>query len=183
MADYYFDIETTGLNPFEHKILTIQLKRENDITVWKLWEEKDEISLIARLFDNLRNIDRFDSICGYNCLQFDIPFIASRLAIHGAMDNKNYQVLYNRNWIDLYQYLGGNYISMDKWLRYFAVERQCPFKGVHVPHLYAEKRFAEIEEHAAEDLVLCEKLMEKLSENHGDHARSQSIIHVCSKES
>ena len=66
MADYYFDIETTGLNPFEDRILTIQMKRGNDVTVWKLWEEKDEMSLIAGLFGNLRNTNGFDSICGYN---------------------------------------------------------------------------------------------------------------------
>jgi hypothetical protein len=51
--------------------------------------------------------------------------------------------------------------------RYFAVERQCHFKGTHVPQLYAEKRFAETEEHAAEDLVLCEKLVEELSGSRG----------------
>ncbi len=42
MASCHFDIETTGLNPFKHRILTIQLKREDEIIVWKLWEEKEE---------------------------------------------------------------------------------------------------------------------------------------------
>lgn len=158
MPDYYFDIETTGLNPFEHQTLTIQMKTKSEIVVWKLWAEKDEVSLIEGFLQYLGSIGRYNSICGYNCLQFDLPFIASRLTIHGVMDRTKYQTLYNRNWIDLYQYLGGNYVSMDKWLRHFGLKRSYHFTGAHVPLLFKEKRYAEIEEHATEDLVLCEKL-------------------------
>ena len=53
MDDYFFDIETTGLNPYEDQILTIQIKKGDDIIIWKLWEEKDESSMILKFLDYL----------------------------------------------------------------------------------------------------------------------------------
>jgi uncharacterized protein YprB with RNaseH-like and TPR domain len=165
LADYYFDIETTGLNPFVHRILTIQLKSRTQIAIWKLWEEKDEMKLIAKFLHHLRFIGKFDPIYGYNCLKFDIPFIMSRLACMGSMNSEIYQVLYDKNWKDLYQYLGGNYISMTKWLKLFNIERRCAVSGADVPNLFEQGGFAEIEEHALEDVDLCEELVQKLHEN------------------
>jgi uncharacterized protein YprB with RNaseH-like and TPR domain len=167
LADYYFDIETTGLNPFEHRILTIQLKKGDEITVWKLWEHENEIELVKEFMKYLRNIDRSDSIYGYNSLKFDLPFLSFRTAFHGALDACNYRNFYDRNWIDLYQYLGGGYISMDRWLQSFGIRRLCPVRGKHIPRLFEQKRFAEIEEHAKEDVILCEELVEHLNKDHG----------------
>jgi hypothetical protein len=78
------------------------------------------------------------------------------------MDCEKYQILYDRNWIDLYQYLGGSYISLDKWLHYFGIERHCCVKGGDVPRLYAQEKFAEIEEHAIDDVRVCEELVNRL---------------------
>jgi hypothetical protein len=33
---------------------------------------------------------------------------------------------------------------------------------MHVPRLFEEKKFAEIEEHAKEDVILCEELVHRL---------------------
>ena len=163
MTDHYFDIETTGLNPFKHKILTIQLKTGNLIAIWKLWEEEDEADLIEKLVYRLTQTDKSEAIYGYNCLKFDVPFIISRLTCNGSMNSEPYNILYNRNWKDLYQYLGGNYVSIDKWLRVFSLERQCNVTGADVPFLYEHGKFAEIEEHAREDVDLLEKLVQKLA--------------------
>ena len=176
MTDYYFDVETTGLNPFENKLLTVQLKRGNDIVIWKLWEEENELDLIEKLLDRLGNISKSNSIYGYNCLKFDVPFVASRLTLNGALDGRSYTALYDRNWVDLYQFLGGSYVSMDRWLSFYGIKRDCPFRGSHVPSLFAEKRFVEIEEHAAEDVVLCEKLVEKLRSDHSAWRASASTL-------
>jgi len=165
LVNYYFDIETTGLNPFEHKILTIQLMKEgSQIAIWKLWEEEDEANLIAKFIYSLKQISKFDTIYGYNCLKFDVPFIMSRLACKQSMNCEKFQVLYNRDWKDLYQYLGCNYVSLDKWLRVFGIERGCSVTGADVPHLYRQRKFAGIEEHAREDVDLCQELVKKLRE-------------------
>jgi len=165
MGDYYFDIETTELNPYEHIILTIQLKIGDDIILWKLWEEENEVSMILKFMKYLKEVSYNDTIYGYNCLKFDVPFIWARLNIHGIMDSEKYRILYEKKWKDLYQYLGGNYIPIDKWLHLFRIERQCPFTGRDIPSLYQDKRFKEIEHHAKDDLIVCEKLVEKLNDN------------------
>ena len=79
MTDLYFDIETTGLKPYEHKVLTIQLKEGNDIILWKEWEEKQELSLILNFIEYLKGVGHSTSIYGYNTLKFDVPFISARL--------------------------------------------------------------------------------------------------------
>jgi len=49
----------------------------------------------------LKDVNRSDSIYGYNSLKFDIPFLSFRSAIHGAISAHNYRNFYDRNWIDL----------------------------------------------------------------------------------
>ena len=155
---YYFDIETTGLNPYKDKILTIQLKKNNEFTMLKTWEE-DEKHVLTGFFDLFRNVGK-SSILGYNCLQFDLSFIVSRMNKHGIMNAEKHAVLHNGNWLDLYQYLGGNYVSMDHWLQSCGIRRECQYKGRDVPTLYEKKMYKEIERHTKDDLVMCERLAE-----------------------
>ena len=49
MVNYYFDIETTGINPQEHQIITIQYQELNwegkpkkDLIILKEWESSEE---------------------------------------------------------------------------------------------------------------------------------------------
>lgn len=164
MADHFFDIETTGLNPYKEMTLTIQFKRECKIVLWKIWDEENEVNLILKFLKYLKAVNSNDSIYGYNILKFDLPFISARLNIHGFMNGEKHMILHNKKWIDLYQCLGDNYISLDRCLRSLGIERQCPFKGRDIPRLYEQKRFREIEEHAKNDLIVCEKLVRKLND-------------------
>ena len=61
---------------------------------------------------------------------------------------------------------------MDRWIQSFGMKRPSPIKGMHIPSLFRQKRFAKIEEHAIEDVVLCEKLVEKLRSDHFTQAES-----------
>jgi hypothetical protein len=54
---------------------------------------------------------------------------------------------------------------MTKWLKLFNIERRCAVSGADVPNLFEQGGFAEIEEHALEDVDLCEELVQKLHEN------------------
>lgn len=164
----YFDIETTGLNPLLDKILTIQVKRGEEIKLWTLWEEKDELRMIQHFIDYLRPIYGNEAIVGYNCLKFDVPFIHARLNKYDAMEADTYDILHNKKWIDLYQFQGDNYISMDRWLDSFDIERGCKYSGSDIPHLYERELHNEIEEHAVDDLIVCERLFNKLRELYPD---------------
>lgn len=158
MVDHYFDIETSGLNPFKHNILTIQLKRKKDIFLWTIWEEKNELKVLLNFLKYLRTVSTNNSIYGYNILKFDIPFIATKLNIHALMNEENYKLLYEKKWIDLYQYLGDNYVPLEHWIRKLGIKRVCPFQGKDIPNLYLNKKFREIENHAKDDLIITEKL-------------------------
>jgi uncharacterized protein YprB with RNaseH-like and TPR domain len=159
-----FDIETTGLDPFVDHILTVQFKRGEEITIRKLWDT-DESTMLLSLIDYLRSISGDDTIYGYNCLKFDIPFIVARMNHHGLMNAGTYRLIYDKKWLDLYQFQGDNYVSIDRWLDSFGIERSCPYSGRDVPILYEQGRYSEIEEHAIDDLIVCEELLKKLKEN------------------
>jgi uncharacterized protein YprB with RNaseH-like and TPR domain len=164
----YFDIETTGLNPYRDKILTIQVKKGDEINLWTIWEENDELIMIKKFLAYIEPIFGSESIIGYNCLKFDVPFIHARLNKYDAMDANAYELLHNKKWIDLYQFQGDNYISMDRWLDAYGIERQCPYSGRDIPWLYKEKMYKEIEEHAVDDLIVCEHLVQKLKQLYPD---------------
>jgi uncharacterized protein YprB with RNaseH-like and TPR domain len=159
-----FDIEITGLNPYEDMILTIQFKQGEEITIWKLWET-NEPAMLLNFIDYLRSISGDDTIYGYNCLKFDIPFIVARMNHHSLMNAGTYRFIYDKKWLDLYQFQGDNYVSIDRWLDSFGIERSCPYSGRDVPILYEQGRYSEIEEHAIDDLIVCEELLKKLKEN------------------
>jgi len=162
MTDTYFDIETTGLNPFHDQILTIQVKRDELVCVWKLWDEEDEVNVIRRFLAFLDSIRKNEAIFGYNILAFDIPFIWTRLSILSGVDAAMYQRLFNRNWKDIYQYFGESYCSIDHWLERFNIKRGCVYTGRDIPQLYREEKYEAIEAHAIDDLNISERLVEKL---------------------
>jgi uncharacterized protein YprB with RNaseH-like and TPR domain len=158
-----FDIETTGLNPYTDCIVTIQLKVNDTVHVWKKWES-DELQIIMEFLEVLRTIPSSQTILGYNNLKFDLPFIVGRLTALRGMNAEIYQLLHGKKWLDLYQLLGDDYQSMDQWLAQFGIKRNCRFVGKDMPILYAQGRYKDIVEHATEDLVLCERLFEILAD-------------------
>jgi uncharacterized protein YprB with RNaseH-like and TPR domain len=164
MSDYFFDIETTGLNPYEDKILTIQFKQGEVITIWKIWES-DEFTLLSNFVEYLRSVSGNDTVYGYNCLKFDIPFIVARMNYHDIISSETYRIIHDKKWFDLYQYQGDNYISMNRWAKSYGIERACPFNGRDMPLFYQFGKYKEIEAHAIDDLLLCEKLVQNIFNN------------------
>jgi len=47
-----FDVETTGLDPYEGKIILIGLKKNKRIKQWKLWEIEDEAKMIMEAIND-----------------------------------------------------------------------------------------------------------------------------------
>lgn len=164
---HFFDIETTGLNPFDNQILTIQWKSDEDFRIWKVWES-DEKRILEEFLDFLDTVSGNHSIFGYNCLKFDVPFIVERLRHHGLFTPEIYRLIHDKKWFDLYQFQGDNYVSMDRWLDSYGISRSCPVRGRDIPILFRQGKFKEIENHAVDDLVVCEKLVDKLREGNED---------------
>jgi len=73
-----FDIETLGLDAFQHQIVLIGMKIEGKMKQWKLWKEEDELNMISQCLKTMEKIPYFETVVGYNVMKFDVPFIATR---------------------------------------------------------------------------------------------------------
>ncbi len=161
-----FDIETLGLDAFQHQIVLIGMKIDNKIKQWKLWKEKDEMSMINKCLKTFSKIQLFETIVGYNNLKFDVPFIATRLTVYGRWSSELWQLLYkDRKWFDLYQFLGNEFMRLSFWLEKLGIKKKHEdIMGRDIPGFYVEKRYEEIAQHNQDDLRTSEKLYWKLRE-------------------
>lgn len=152
-----FDIETTGLNPYKNRIILIGLKSWDEIKQWKLWESKDEATMIL---DALKEIEKIEDtiIIGYNNLKFDVPFLLERLRLLGKYKPEFFNI-YNKKWFDLYQYLGNDLKSLKYWLKRAGIQKKYPeLEGKDVPIYFENGEYDKIEKHNIDDLETSEKL-------------------------
>jgi uncharacterized protein YprB with RNaseH-like and TPR domain len=157
-----FDIETTSLRPYEGVVTLVGMKRRGNITLWKLWEIKDEAKMIDRVLYEISEI--FETIVGYNNLKFDVPFMLERIRLLGEWEDYYYQI-YNKKWFDLYQYLGNDYRSLASWLDKAEIKREHPeLSGRNMPRYYEEGQYEKIIQHNIDDLNTSEKLFHFLRE-------------------
>ena len=161
-----FDIETLGLDAFQDQIVLIGMKVEDKVKQWKLWKEKDELSMIFKCLKTFEEIPLFEIIVGYNNLKFDVPFIATRLSVHGKWSHDLWELLYReRKWFDLYQFLGNDFRRMSYWLEKLGIKREYEdIIGRDIPKFFAKKEYKKIEQHNKDDLETSEKLYLKLQE-------------------
>jgi uncharacterized protein YprB with RNaseH-like and TPR domain len=83
--EVFFDMETTGLDPFDSHIITIQVRMDGKTTIWPMWtsSEKEVIKSFLSYTDSVfRTETRF---VGYNLLKFDVPFLTERMHLTKAI--------------------------------------------------------------------------------------------------
>lgn len=151
-----FDIETTGLDPCEAKVILIGIKIGRRIKQWKLWEVHDEAELILEAIKQIETT--FETIVGYNNLKFDVPFMLERLRILGRYQPEFFRV-YHRKWFDLYQYLGDDYRNLEHWCDQARIEKKYPdLKGKDMPVFFEKRDFQKIINHNLDDLNTSDRL-------------------------
>ena len=166
--NYYLDIETTGLDELNNKIITIQYielerntgKPVGPLKILKEWES-DEKTILKRFIEDFVPEKQWAFIpIGFN-LQFEHKFLWQRCISNGLqpvdilngpfLDLKTVAVLMNKG-----EFKGASLHKMtDK-----------PHGGGNMPQLYDEKKYAEIESYikkeADEFSKFCVRLYEEM---------------------
>lgn len=151
MPNYYFDIETTGLNPKEDKIITIQFmeldmttaKPKGELIILKEWESSER-EIIERFIQMSRITDSYPFAfvpVGYN-LGFEHNFFLERCKFH----NLNAVDILNRPFIDLRPFG----IIMNKGqFKGSGLDKMTgkPHDGSIIPKWYSEGKHDEIMEY------------------------------------
>ena len=175
--NYYLDIETTGTDPMQHKIITIQYQElarytanpVGQLKILKEWEF-DEKTILSKFITDcpVTSTYPFDFIpYGFN-LGFDSNFILQRckkndlepVSILGEITNL-------RPHIDLHHLalLKNQYEFKGSTLDFLTNK---PSDGRHIPNLYAEEKYLEIESYikkeADEFIRICQWLSKKMPE-------------------
>ena len=149
--NYYLDVETTGLDPLQNKIITIQYmelerntaKPMSPLKILKEWESDEKTILKKFISDSgIANSYKFSFVpIGFN-LQFEHSFFWQRCISNGLqpidvfnrpfLDLKTVAVIMNRG-----EFKGA---GLDKLTN-------KPQSGKNIPRLYDEKNYGEIEKY------------------------------------
>ena len=168
--NYYLDIETTGLDPLRHKIITIQYielerntaKPVGPLKILKEWES-DEKTILTKFISDSGVADKYPFAfipVGFN-LEFEHKFFWQRCMSNGL---KPVDIL-NRPFSDLKTVA----VIMNKGEFKGSGQHNMTSKshgGGNIPQLYDEKKYAEIESYikqeAEEFSSFCSKLYKEL---------------------
>ena len=172
MITFGFDIETTGLDPFQNKIITIQYRRGGQNFIWKSWDsgagKEAEKRTILEFLDKWQYIPRKlkhglgDIFVGFNVVKFDLPFFlvrAIQLEIGKLPQWPETELWWNvvehPSYLDLYQLLGDHLMGFAKW-RKCLVGTFGKVTGKEIPELYSHQKYETIEQYVKDELASLE---------------------------
>lgn len=148
MAEYYFDVETTGINFDKDEIITIQWQRLDGFTgepigeliILKEWESSEK-EILERFLPNLR-CKPFDFIFIGKNLLFDFSLLNQRMKRYN-LGELDLRCIYERVSLDIKPILvlmnKGNFTGYDKVL-----PKTNPLSNDKIPLIYRDKKYAEI---------------------------------------
>ena len=154
-----FDLESTGLEPFEHRILCITIMDIKTLEL-KSFCGEDEQQLLKDFFKEVKDVTNF---IGYNSQSFDAPFILQRCMFYGIPLTKTFLSINNQ--IDLRKHSLGFFLSFNKyqkgkltqWAEKFGDKVETP-NGSKMPKLFLAKDWEGIQKHCVEDVIITHKL-------------------------
>lgn len=148
MAEYYFDIETTGVDFDKDEIITIQWQEldgftgepKGELNILKRWDSSEE-EIIKAFHPNLTCYHWDFVFIGKN-LFFDFCMLNERLK-HFGLDEIDLRCLNKRVILDVRHILvimnNGNFTGYDKVL-----PKTNPIKNEEIPQLFKEGKYPQI---------------------------------------
>ncbi len=154
MTEYYFDIETTGVDPQKDKIITIQWqeldrfggKPIGKLQILKEWESSEK-EILNKFLPNL-TCKHWDFVIIGKSLLFDFSFLDKRLK-HQHLGEFDLSCADERVVLDVKHVLvmiKGDFIGYDKLL-----DKDGALDKVNVPKLYEQKEYPEIIKYIEEE--------------------------------
>lgn len=157
-VDYIYDLESTGLEPFEHRILCISVMNleTNKITSFIGEDEKKLLEDFWKHVKDVRNL------VGFNSNSFDYPFIIQRCLFYGVKVLKPITIDLRKEstafWVSYNKYAKG---KLSQWAEKFGLPVDTK-NGSKIPGLYIQRKWDEIKSHCEEDIIIIKALYDRL---------------------
>jgi hypothetical protein len=167
MITFGYDLETTGTDPFRHKIITIQYRRDGRNFVYKIWDYENEKELILNFLNDWKTIRRSRKLGGdlfvvYN-FKFDGPFLLTRCILNGIYEVGEWSqylwedIIHGPAILDLYQLLGDQLLPFAK-VRGCLMGSYAEYKSADIPKFFERKEYEKIEKYVNDELCSLEKI-------------------------
>lgn len=156
MPEYYLDIETTGLDPMRHQIITIAYQRlsmvsgrvEGDLNILKIWDSTER-EMLELFLPILTGSGPFSFVAIGPNIPFVYSFIVARAVTHHLDAPDPLHLFGSKPYLDLKPLL----VMMNRGsFKGASLERFVPMKvsGETVPQLYRDLRYNEVLDHVRE---------------------------------
>ena len=147
---YAFDIETTGLDPFNSKVVAIGLKDEKGNEIIFFAENYDEKEILEKFKEFLKRNKPI--LITFNGKKYDIPFLIIRAIKH----NIDLSILQKIEVIDLYEKIKEIYpdakIKLSQIREFLGMHRLIDITGRSIPELYED--YVKGNEDAKEKIIM-----------------------------
>jgi len=163
MTKCIIDVETTGLNPLDSRIIVIGCKiptQENE----KYFQAANE-KLLLKDFWSFVKQNQIKTLIGFN-IDFDWTFIKVR-SLRNRIYFKWFSAFSENKIVDLRKILNDKYKAKGKlsdYCRLFGIPHNTDLAGVDVPQYYLEGKLDLILEHIKDDVVSTWELYKLISE-------------------
>lgn len=150
MTEYYFDIETEGIDPLTDKIIAIQFQQLSEgnpiggFSVLKEWEEGEK-RIVERILEENVLDSSWDFVPIGNNLRFDIVFVMEKAQQYGLQEWTSgmvRQYFFAKPMIDIRSILV--LMNSGKFLGSGLDTFTEKAKGVQIPIWYREKKYDDI---------------------------------------
>lgn len=168
MIEVFMDIETTGLNPLESRIISVGFMDIGERPV--VYCDEDEKLILKNSWFYLNSLMQKDRIklIGYNLVSFDYHFMKIRSMLHGIQVTPIDSYDMNDLFWCLNQPYTNNRVKLETWCKFLGIPHDFTLNGSMMPELFEKKNYDAIRKHNIDDLVSTKLLYERVK-NAGLH--------------